>query len=196
MVEVSTDGGTTWVQAVGAESWSHQWWPSLSGDYILSCRATDAADNAGGESTPITVHADLDRTVSLGEATASVNEDAGTYSVTVTLSAARATEVTAELVVSGTAASGTDFDEPPQLVRFFPGQTTLVFPLTITDDDQVEGNETISLALGDTNISDVTIGAVGSLTLTIVDNDIVIDPEIFANGFEDGDFTGWSAHAP
>ena len=77
MVEVSTDGGTTWVQAVGAESWSHQWWPALSGDYTLSCRATDAADNAGGESTPITVHADLDRTMALGEATASVNEDAG-----------------------------------------------------------------------------------------------------------------------
>ena len=195
-VEISTDGGTTWVQAVGRTSWSHQWWPALSGDHELSCRATDLAENEGSASAAITVHADLDRTMSLGEATASVNEDAGTYSVTVTLSAARATEVTAELVVSGNAASGTDFDEPPQSVRFFPGQTTVVFPISITDDDEVEGNETINLALGDTNISDVTIGAVGSLTLTIVDNDIVIDPEIFTDGFEDGDFSGWSAHAP
>ena len=196
MVEISTDGGTTWVQAVGAESWTHQWWPPLSGDYELACRATDLAENLGAESTAITVHAELERTMSLGEATASVGEDVGTYNVTVSLSAARATEVTAELVVSGTAASGTDFDEPPQLVRFFPGQTTLVFPITITDDDQFEGNETISLALGDTNIPDVTIGAVGSLVLTIVDDDTPADPNIFSNGFEDGDFTGWSAHVP
>ena len=148
------------------------------------------------QSTPITVHADLDRTMSLGEATASVNEDAGTYNVTVTLSAARATEVTAELVVSGSAASGTDFDEPPQLVRFFPGQTTVVFPLAITDDDEVEGTETISLALGDTNISDITIGAVSTLTLTIIDNDIVVEPPFFADGFEDGNFSAWSSHMP
>ncbi len=177
MVEISTDGGTTWVQAVGADTWSHQWWPALSGDYSLTCRATDVAGNDGAASSAITVHADLDRTMALRrKPLRSVNEDAGTYNVTVTLSAARATEVTAELVVSGTAASGTDFDEPPQLVRFFPGQTTVVFPVTIADDDEVEGNETIGLTLGNTNISDVTIGVIGSLTITIIDNDVVIDP--------------------
>ncbi len=134
--------------------------------------------------------------MAFAQGSASVNEDAGTYNVTVTLSAARATEVTAELVVSGSAASGADFDEPPQIVRFFPGQTTLVFPLTITDDGQVEGNETISLSLGTTNIPDITIGAVGTLTLTIVDNDVVVDPNIFNDGFEDGNFSAWSSHTP
>ena len=32
--------------------------------------------------------------------------------------------------------------------------------------------------------------------MTIVDNDVAIDPEIFSDGFEDGDYTGWSAHVP
>lgn len=197
VVEISTDGGTTWVQAVGAESWSHQWWPALSGDYTLTCRATDVAENEGTESSAITVHADLDRTMAFAQSSATVDEDSGTYNVSVSLSAARATEVTAELIVSGSAASGTDFDEPPQLVRFFPGQTTVVFPVTITDDDVAEGSETISLTLGTTSIPDVTIGTAGTLTLTIVDNDVVVDPQIFADGFEEhGDLSAWSSHVP
>ena len=67
MVEISTDGGATWVQAVGDDTWSHQWWPALSGDYQLSCRATDIAGNPGDESTAITVHAELDRTMAFAE---------------------------------------------------------------------------------------------------------------------------------
>jgi len=50
------------------------------------------------------------------------------YSVQVLLSGARAVEVNADLVVSGTAQSGLDFEPLPTKVRFFPGQTTLSFP--------------------------------------------------------------------
>jgi hypothetical protein len=188
MVEISTDGGTTWVQAVGADNWSHQWWPALSGDYTLSCRATDIATNSGDESTAITVHADLDRTMAFAESTATVTETKGTFSVTVTLSAARATQVTADVVVSGTATPGADFDEPPQLVRFFPGQTTLVFPITIVNDGLKEDDETIVLTLSNPNIPDVTIGAGNSLMITIPND------EIFDDGFETGDFSAWSSH--
>lgn len=47
--QVSTDGGMTWTQAVDAETWSHQWWPPLSDDYQLSCRATDVTIGAIGD---------------------------------------------------------------------------------------------------------------------------------------------------
>ncbi|HSO23607.1 MAG TPA: Calx-beta domain-containing protein, partial [Chondromyces sp.] len=193
VVAISTDGGTTWTEAVGAESWTHQWWPAASGDYQLVCRATDLAENTGDPSTPITVHAELDRTMAFAQASATVDEDAGTYNVTVTLSAARAVEVTAELIVSGTAQSAADFEAPPELVRFFPGQTTLVFPVTITDDAASEGDETLILQLANANLTDVSFGAYDSLTLTIVDNDAVVDPGIFSDGFEDGDTLRWSA---
>jgi hypothetical protein len=192
-VEVSTDGGENWVQVVGDESWLHQWWPAESGDYQIACRATDLAENTGDPSTPITVHADLDRTMAFAQASATVDEDAGTYNVTVTLSAARAVEVTAELSVSGSAQSAADFEALPELVRFFPGQTTLVFPVTITDDAQSEGDETLTLQLANANLADVSFGTYDSLTLTIIDNDAVIDPEIFSDGFEDGNSGRWSA---
>ena len=192
-VEVSTDGGETWEQVVGDEAWLHQWWPAASGDYELSCRATDLAANTGDPSTPITVHADLDRTMAFAQASATVDESVGTFNVTVTLSAARAVEVTAELIVSGTAQSGSDFEAPPELVRFFPGQTTLVFPVAIIDDAQSEGDETLILQLANANLPEVSFGAYDSLTLTIVDNDVLVDPGIFSDGFEDGNAQKWSA---
>ena len=92
--------------------------------------------------------------------------------------------------MSGTATPGADFDEPPQLVRFFPGQTTLVFPITIVNDGLKEDDETIVLTLSNPNIPDVTIGAGNSLTITIPND------EIFNDGFETGDFSAWSSHIP
>ncbi len=192
VVEISTDGGTAWTQAVGAESWTHQWWPPTSGDYQLSCRASDVAENAGDASAPITVHAALDRTMAFAEGSASVGEAAGTYDVTVQLSAARAVEVTAELSVTGSAQHGDDFDVLPEVVRFFPGQTALVFPITITDDPDHEGDETVVIELMNFNLPDVTAGGTASLTLTIEDDDVVIEPHIFSDGFEDNNLDAWS----
>ena len=53
-VEVSTDGGETWADAAlePAESrwawrlWSYEWRPDGPGEYVLSCRASDEADNS------------------------------------------------------------------------------------------------------------------------------------------------------
>ncbi|MEE4272150.1 MAG: Calx-beta domain-containing protein, partial [Thermoanaerobaculales bacterium] len=191
MVEISTDGGATWVQAVGADSWTHQWWPLLSGDYQLSCRATDVAGNAGAASAAITVHAELDRTMAFTADSASIDEDGSTFQVQVTLSGARAVEVNADLVVSGTAQAGVDFEDLPPQVRFFPGQTTLAFPVTILDDGDFEGDETIVLELANANLPDVSFGAVDTLTLTVLDDDPDPATVIFFDGFETGDTTGW-----
>jgi hypothetical protein len=196
IVEVSTDGGATWVQAVGNEAWSHQWWPALSGDYQLSCRATDIAGNPGAPSALITVHAELDRTMTFDEAVATVDEDAGTINITVTLSGARATEVNADLVVSGSAQSGSDYGALPAQVRFFPGQTTLSFPIEIFDDSDYEGNETIVIELANPNLPDITFGVNGVLTVTLVDDDPDPVTFIFADGFESGDVSGWTDSSP
>jgi DMSO/TMAO reductase YedYZ molybdopterin-dependent catalytic subunit len=53
-VEVSSDGGGTWAEAkLGPPEsrwawrhWTYDWEPPAPGDYVLSCRATDAAGNA------------------------------------------------------------------------------------------------------------------------------------------------------
>ena len=195
-VEVSTDGGATWLQAVGRDSWSHQWWPALSGDYELSCRANDNAGNQGAASTPITVHAELDRTMVFTEAAATIDEDAGVLNLTVTLSGARATEINADLVVSGTAQPGVDFENLPSQVRFFPGQTVVVFPITVIDDAVYEGNETIAIELANPNIPDVTFGAFGATTVTIRDDEFDPTAVIFVDGFETGNASGWDSSSP
>ncbi len=196
MIEVSTDGGTTWIQGVGSDTWTHQWWPPLSGDYQLACRATDVAGNAGAASAAITVHAELDRTMAFGVETAAVDEDVVTFQVQVTLSAARAMEVNADLVISGSAQTGFDFEDLPAQVRFFPGQTMLTFPITILDDGDFEGNETIVIELANPNLPDVTFGGTGTLTLTILDDDPDPTTVIFTDGFESGDTTGWMDQRP
>jgi hypothetical protein len=57
-VEVSVDGGSTWHPAVGRDSWSYDWTPSVSGQTTLMSRAVDDSgnlDSAGTGSTPPTV---------------------------------------------------------------------------------------------------------------------------------------------
>jgi len=44
-VQVSTDGGTTWVAATGTTSWSYTWNLPVNGSYTIKFRATDAAGN-------------------------------------------------------------------------------------------------------------------------------------------------------
>jgi hypothetical protein len=191
MVEISTDGGTSWTQVVGADAWSHQWWPLLSGDYQLSCRATDVAGNTGTPSTPITIHAQLDRVVAFATTTASVDETTSSIDVEVSLDAMRATEVSAQIQVSGTASAGHDFSGVPNQITFYPGQTTLTFTVTILDDAVGEGNESIVLQLNSPNLGDITFGAGGIQTITIVDDE-PLDPFIFADGFDDGTTNAWN----
>jgi hypothetical protein len=46
VVEVSTDGGTTWKQATGASSWSYTWTAAGSGTVTLKSRAYDDSGNS------------------------------------------------------------------------------------------------------------------------------------------------------
>ena len=59
-VEISLDGGATWTDTVGAESWAYAWdVPDTDGAATLLTRATDLVGNVGSP-TALTVH--LDRT--------------------------------------------------------------------------------------------------------------------------------------
>jgi hypothetical protein len=49
LVELSFDGGATWVAAEGTESWSYEWQITGDGEYTIWSRATD---NAGNVETP------------------------------------------------------------------------------------------------------------------------------------------------
>ncbi|MFQ6089100.1 MAG: Ig-like domain-containing protein, partial [Candidatus Methanofastidiosia archaeon] len=45
LVEVSTDGGVTWLPVRGTTSWSYEWHPPEDGNYTIVVRATDMALN-------------------------------------------------------------------------------------------------------------------------------------------------------
>ena len=60
-VEISLDGGATWTDTTGAESWAYAWEvPETDGPVTLQTRATDLVGNVENPPTEITVH--LDRT--------------------------------------------------------------------------------------------------------------------------------------
>ncbi len=171
-VEVSTDGGATWAPAVGTDSWLYQWNPPSGGDYQLSCRARDVAGNQGPASTPFAVHVDLARTVAYAVDGTWVEESAGAANVTLVLSAPRSEPVTVDVTVEGgTAQEGTDYTSPAQTITFAPGQTAAVFAVTVLDDSAAEPNETVILGLDHPSPSDIAVGAIGTFTLHIVNDD-------------------------
>ena len=57
VVEVSTDGGTTWHRATGFENWTYTWTPLADGNYTIRSRAVDDSVNleTPGPGTTITV---------------------------------------------------------------------------------------------------------------------------------------------
>ena len=120
-----------------------------------------------------------------------LGENIDTVDLSVTLSGPRATEVSAQLAVSGSATPGVDFATLPQEVRFFPGQTTVTFSLDILQDEVLENPETVVIQLTGMDPVDVTAGAYGTVTVTIGDSVL-----IFSGTFESGDFSQWSSHVP
>jgi hypothetical protein len=185
LVELSTDGGSTWASAVGTDGWIYQWSPTAGADYQLSCRARDRSGNQGTASTPITVHVDLSRTVAFAVDGSWVDEAIGVANVTVMLSGPRPEPVTVHVTVTGgTAAAGTDYVSPAQTLTFSPGQTASVFQVTINDDLNPEPNETVILGLANPNPADITIGSVPMFTLHIVNDDSRADLD------RDGQVTG------
>jgi hypothetical protein len=111
------------------------------------------------------------------------------------------TNLTATLVLSGTARPGSDFTLQPKLVtgtnsvEFPPGAGTVSFTLRPINDTLVEGPETVTLTLLDDGIN--VIGSLGEATMTILDDDnqvppavsvVATTPSVPENGMDSGEF--------
>ncbi|MBI1370953.1 MAG: hypothetical protein GC162_20155 [Planctomycetes bacterium] len=103
---------------------------------------------------------------------ATVNENAGTASFTVSLSAASAQSISVDLATAdNTATAGSDYTAKSQTLTFAAGEISKTFTVAITNDSLVEPTESFFVNL--TNVSGATIAdnqAVG----TILDNDIAL----------------------
>ncbi len=103
-------------------------------------------------------------------ASASVDEAADTYQISVTLSASSSTATTLSYTLSGTATQGSDYTIQASVI-LAANATTAQIPIVIVDDQDEEPDETIivTLASGD----GYTLGSTTAFTLTITDNDAV-----------------------
>jgi uncharacterized protein (TIGR03118 family) len=73
----------------------------------------------------------------------------------------------------GHASQKSDYEIALGSVTFAPGETSKTFRILIVNDNFVEGDETVSLALSNPTGSGVGLGSPNSAELTILDNDVV-----------------------
>ena len=113
---------------------------------------------------------DATPSVQLASGSMSVDENAGVYNVSVSLSAVSGRAVTVKYqTMAGTATADQDYAETNGTVTIQPGETSAQFQVTIIDDTQPEANETIDIVLSDP--VNATLGTPSSGVLTIVDDD-------------------------
>ena len=114
--------------------------------------------------------------VQLTVAGVSVQENAGTATITVTRTGGTGQAVSVDFATSdGTALTGRDYTATSGTITFAPGETTKTITIPITDDMIVEDNETFTITL--TNATGfASLGAQSSAVVTIVDNDLPVVP--------------------
>ncbi len=117
---------------------------------------------------------DSQPTVSLSSASQNVNENAGTASVNLVLSAVSGQDVTVPITLSGTATGGSDdyLITTSAPITIPAGQTSVAINFNIINDSAVESSETVIMTLG--TPSNATLGATTVHTITIIDDDVYI----------------------
>jgi hypothetical protein len=108
--------------------------------------------------------------VQFSAASQTVGEGAGKATVTITRSGDASIPVKVAYATSdGTASERSDYTAAVGSVTFLPQEMGKSFDLLITDDNFVEGNETVNISL--LNAEGATLGSPTTLALTISDND-------------------------
>lgn len=109
----------------------------------------------------------------------SASEGAGTYTVTVVKTLAEG-NVSGTVKLGGSATLGVDYSIDTTNFTMNGATTSATFTITITDDGDVEGNETVTLEIE--NVVGAGTTAPSTFTLTITDNDT---PPVVAEGIAD-----------
>ena len=109
-------------------------------------------------------------TVRFTESSQNVNEDPGTATVTIQLSAPTNQDVTVPFTVSGTASQGKDFTiTTASPITITAGQTEADITITVNEDALDEFNETVVVTMG--TPTNATLGTPTTHTVTIIDDD-------------------------
>lgn len=151
---------------------SSKGFPTTAGAYDRSC-GTDGTCKGGGEVLPDTFITKFagPGTLRFSAATYSVNEGAGSVTITVARSALNTGAVSVNYATgNGTALAPADYTARSGTLTFASGATTQTFTVPITNNTAAEPNETVNLTLSAAT-NGVFLGTPKTATLTIVDND-------------------------
>lgn len=107
---------------------------------------------------------------------------------TVARTGSTAAPMTFFYTLSGTATAGADYGAVPGIVTIPAGSSSATVPVAPLDDALVEGTETVVLTLSPR--VHYAVGAPGSDTVAIVDNDTGPAPDTDGDGLSDADETG------
>jgi hypothetical protein len=100
----------------------------------------------------------------------SANEGSGSVTITVTRTADTKPAVSVAYSTSdGTAKAGSDYTAAAGTLNFAAGETSKTFTVNITDDSQVEGDETLNLKLSNASAG-ASLGGPSAAVLTINNN--------------------------
>ena len=130
------------------------------GATLIASAATHTFTITDDDAPPVTITA--------SDASAGEPGNAGEF--TVTRAGATTNALTVLLTRTGTAASGTDFSALPANVVIPIGESSATIPLTVLDDPNYEGNETVILTVAPD--AAYNIGSPSSATITIADDEI------------------------
>jgi hypothetical protein len=112
-------------------------------------------------------------------ATYSVAENGGSALITVSRTGGSAGSVSIDYATSdGTATAGSDYSATSGTLTLLDGETSASFSVPVTDDTDIEGNETVDLALSNPT-GGATLGSPSSAVLTILDDDPVSEGDAF-----------------
>jgi thiamine pyrophosphokinase len=142
-----------------------------TGDFNGDGRTDLAVANNNSSNVSILLNATATGTLALSSATYSVNEGAGSVTITVNRTGGTDCSVTVDYATAnGSATAGSDYTATSGTLTFGPGITSQTFAVPITDDTLFEGNETFTVTISNPG-GGATLGATTSATVTIIDND-------------------------
>jgi len=147
---------------------------------------SDPSNASLGGTNPATLNIidDEGPVVDFSSSTYSVAEDAGSATITVTLTPTSENVVTVDYeTVEGTATAGEDYTTTSGSLTFNPGDSSKTFTVAILEDEVEEGNETVTLNLA--HASNANIGSNNPATLTILDS----GPDQMTVGFSSTTYT-------
>ena len=98
-------------------------------------------------------------------------------------------EIFVDVALSGAAVAGVDFGPITNTIFFPQGTVTLDLPFAPINDNDIEGNETVTLSV--INGGDYVAGNPGSATLRIRDDELPAAPVLFSDNFETDSSANW-----